>query len=927
MAEAAGGQPEFVEVRCAGCGETLEVEPGLTEFACPDCGTHQALPPELMPPPPPRPRRALPIPGRGPPPAAVLHAPVPVPVQVPAPARMPCGGCCALLSVPAGLVRFACPVCAAELVVDGGRLRLYFASPAAPTVSVVAPPPAGVTLTASSLRHRPESQIERHHPIRSEQIPAQCSIRSVPREETFSSFRNDSPAAVQHTLARKEPVNHSIHRGESCNETLDKTTARSSSRKARLQAGVESIYIEKLQPERPIQESTPQAQACPPSNSVRGDHAQGQQPLVDISSREQRAKNVSSTMEREKAEPLNQASELKKAQAGKTIGCPKRKRSSKNAGENKRKNKGFPSSPNEGLYLRRSKRLTKQPEQPINDDPVQQPAASPNQYNSDPPDIDRLIANLCPSPSPQCQMPQACSSESGNADASVLPASSNREMPQAEQSPHRYNQLCPPEVRGTHQLDKSGEQVQPQSPEQVTHAQQQDAYSYHPVLRKYSRKSSGRGRGRRPRGLIEPRREYDRPVLTPNNIDNWDVNPLCPKVSSTITALLKQKYPGSTYLPVGEHGDVPANEELVYRWKHYPAETRAAILNEFLQRYKWAPGREAECLKIFQRRAVKQFTGLLCEEKRRVRAELAAVQKAKKASGSRSSNSHAESEEEDATEEPKDNQTEKVNEDEDPLLWKPFPPAWMHPNWWERLCEYWAKEEVLQMSLKYRKNRFVGGRAHHTSGSRSFAMQRQLMVIENGGKPVSELEIFNKTHKFNGGTGEFVSEKAKRIVEGFKKRMEEAGDKPADPDAAWIQQVGGRNRGRYYGLTGTIDKAKIAEIAKSIPGKRGQQKFSQEEVQQMINHALQGLNQSWEEKFKSLEQSVRGAPLLGVDHEHAPGSSAAGGDVQQDQSKHQDESDKQHVERRQSARHHDDDDDDDDEDYEVEEEEVVSTSD
>ncbi len=107
---------------------------------------------------------------------------------------------------------------------------------------------------------------------------------------------------------------------------------------------------------------------------------------------------------------------------------------------------------------------------------------------------------------------------------------------------------------------------------------------------------------------------------------------------------------------------------------------------------------------------------------------MAAVQKAKKASGSRSSNSHAESEEEDATEEPKDNQTEKVNEDEDPLLWKPFPPAWMHPNWWERLCEYWAKEEVLQMSLKYRKNRFVGGRAHHTSGSRSFAMQRQLMV-------------------------------------------------------------------------------------------------------------------------------------------------------------------------------------------------------
>ncbi|KAF0930631.1 hypothetical protein E2562_033826 [Oryza meyeriana var. granulata] len=914
---AAAAQPEFVEVRCAGCGETLEVEPGLTEFACPDCGTQQALPPELMPPPPRRPRRALPLPGRGPP--SAVPAPVPVPAHVPAPARMPCGGCGALLSVPAGLGRFACPLCSVELVVDGGRLRLYFASPAAPMVSVVARPLAGVTLTVSSLRQRPELQTERHHPIRSEQTPAQCPIRSVPREETFSSFRTDSRAAVQHTLARKEPVNHSSHRGESCIETLDKTTARSSSRKARMQAGVESIYMEEVQPERPIQESTPQAQACPPSSSVCRDHTQGQQPLVNISSREQWANNVSSTMEQEKTEPLNQAcGDLKKAQAGKTTGWnPKRKRSSKNVGENKkRNNKGFLNSPNDGFLLRRSKRLTKQPEQPINDDPVQQAAAPPNQYNTDPPDIDRLIANLCPSPLPRCQMPQASSSESGNADAPAVPAPSNRDMPQAEQFPHCYSQLYPPEVRDTHQLDKSCEQVQPQSPEQVVHAQQQDAHSYHPLLRSHH-KSSGRGRGRCPTRLIEPRREFDRPVLTPNNTDNWDVNPLCPKVASTITALLKQKYPGSTYLPVGQHGDVPVNGEVVYRWKQYPLETRAAILNEFLQRYKWAPGQEAESLKIFERRAVKQFTGLLCEEKRRVRAELAAVKKAKKASGFGRSNRHAELEEEDAREGPNDNQTDDVSEDEDPIQWKPFPPAWMYPNWWERLCEYWAKEEVLKMSLQYRKNRFVGGRAHHTSGSRSFAMQRQLMVIENGGKPVSELEIFNKTHKFNGGTGEFVSEKAKRIVEGFKKRMEEAGDKPVDPDVAWVQQVGGRNRGRYYGLTGTIDKAKIEELAKSIPGKRGQQqKFSQEQVQQMINQALQGLNQTWEEKFKSLEQSVHGAPLLGVDPEHAPGSSAAGRDVQQDQSRYQDASDSHHGERSQSARH--------DEDYE--EEEVVSTS-
>ncbi|CAN6203496.1 unnamed protein product [Urochloa humidicola] len=41
-------EEDLLEVGCAGCGETLEVERGLTEFICPDCSTPQALPPELM---------------------------------------------------------------------------------------------------------------------------------------------------------------------------------------------------------------------------------------------------------------------------------------------------------------------------------------------------------------------------------------------------------------------------------------------------------------------------------------------------------------------------------------------------------------------------------------------------------------------------------------------------------------------------------------------------------------------------------------------------------------------------------------------------------------------------------------------------------------------------------------------------------------
>ncbi|XP_022683691.1 uncharacterized protein LOC101764408 isoform X2 [Setaria italica] len=511
-------------------------------------------------------------------------------------------------------------------------------------------------------------------------------------------------------------------------------------------------------------------------------------------------------------------------------------------------------------------------------------------------------------------MPQASSSQWGQADAATGPSPSNHDAPQDGQFPLYYSQPYPPEVPDEHSLDRIGDE-QPHSPEAQFHVMcaQQDAQRAHSLLESVV-KSSGkrRGRGHQPTRLVPPRREVDRPVLTPNIIDKWDVNPPCPKVASTITILLKQKYPGSTYLPAGQRREVPPDGDVVLHWQQYPPETRDAILNEFLQRYKWAPGREAECLKLFERRASRQFAGILCEEKRKVRLKFTAVDKSNEASGAHRSNRHAESEDENK-EEPEDQQALERSEDDDPLLWKPFPPAWIYPSWWERLCEHWAKEEVLKMSSQNRKNRYTGGRAHHTSGSRSIAMHRQIMVIENGGKPVSELEVFNKTHRRNGGTGEFVSERAKRTVAGFKKRMEEAGDK-VHPHLAWVQEVGGRNRGRYYGLNGIIDKDEVDELAKSTPNcfgiKGHRQKFTQEQVQQMINQALQGLNETWEKKFKSLEQSLRGAPPLGTGPEHAPGSSAAREGGQEDQSRHhQDASDAQTGESR-----------------EDDDEEVVSTS-
>nr|GEX46630.1 protein FORGETTER 1 isoform X2 [Tanacetum cinerariifolium] len=91
-----GGGGFGCQVRCAGCRMILTVGIGLTEFVCPTCQLPQMLPPELL----------------------SLHQKKP---QVPAhgidPSKiqLPCAHCKAILNVPHGLSRFACPQCKMEL--------------------------------------------------------------------------------------------------------------------------------------------------------------------------------------------------------------------------------------------------------------------------------------------------------------------------------------------------------------------------------------------------------------------------------------------------------------------------------------------------------------------------------------------------------------------------------------------------------------------------------------------------------------------------------------------------------------------------------------------------------------------------------------------------------------------------------------------
>lgn len=101
------------QVRCSGCREILNVPPGISEFSCPRCKLPQMLPPELL--------------SKGSRGSAVASGAAPQGID-PTKIQLPCAHCKALLNVPHGLARFACPQCGVDLAVDLTKLQHYLSS-------------------------------------------------------------------------------------------------------------------------------------------------------------------------------------------------------------------------------------------------------------------------------------------------------------------------------------------------------------------------------------------------------------------------------------------------------------------------------------------------------------------------------------------------------------------------------------------------------------------------------------------------------------------------------------------------------------------------------------------------------------------------------------------------------------------------------
>ncbi|EAZ30112.1 hypothetical protein OsJ_14173 [Oryza sativa Japonica Group] len=266
-----------------------------------------------------------------------------------------------------------------------------------------------------------------------------------------------------------------------------------------------------------------------------------------------------------------------------------------------------------------------------------------------------------------------------------------------------------------------------------------------------STKESKGGRG--PNVLMAPVPEKDRAVITPLNKDAWITNPMKKNVSSTITCLIKAHYPG-TYRPLDKHGkQVPEDEAVVIAHYHnFSAHTRITILKEFLLCFKFADGREEDCARLFYRKAVERFSQALSHEKSEAK---------------RSLEKHIENMRATELQQDGDAPSHDDFDVDEPQLWKAFPPYWIEQKWWDMLCDLWSDENVKKVSAQNSKNRMEGGGVHHTCGSRSVAMHKQAMIIENAGTDVDDIDVFERTHRHAKGKGQWcimiVSRKEKTI--------------------------------------------------------------------------------------------------------------------------------------------------------------------
>ncbi|KAF8690552.1 hypothetical protein HU200_040914 [Digitaria exilis] len=476
----AAGEGDFLEVRCAGCGETLEVERGLTEFACPDCATAQALPPELMPqPPPPRRRRALPLPPAPSPAAAAARCHLASAPSAGA-ARLPCGACGAMLAVPPGLARCGCPVCGAELAVDPARLRKYLlATSTAPLVPVSLPP---VFRALEGRQDYPNSDLPvghiREHPnnhqlghlersqARRQHTQALLEFTDADSDDADTEMSNgitEMPCHKNRFAVASRAVGAKRRHLETLNHVMDQAHVQQSDNSVLAEhPSTHRVHVEEVQNEsvdHAVHRLVGNIELIKEKNAVRHTN----HPIVttigckSVIAEKRQVRTINQITQDEPGETMpskplspiehdpehsndNIHVEQDEAEISQLTARLVHKSTKRNL-----------KSPNEGFEHRRSKRLAKQSgatsyiETPENESEENE-AVSQSRTVSDSLDIDRTSNGISSSSLPQHNMPYRGSNEAGNLHATTQSASIP-DISDPESFARYYSKTCPLEVR------------------------------------------------------------------------------------------------------------------------------------------------------------------------------------------------------------------------------------------------------------------------------------------------------------------------------------------------------------------------------------------------------------------------------------------------------------------------------------------------
>uniref|UniRef100_K4AM15 Uncharacterized protein n=1 Tax=Setaria italica TaxID=4555 RepID=K4AM15_SETIT len=640
---------------------------------------------------------------------------------------------------------------------------------------------------------------------------------------------------------QNEPANPSSHREESHVEPLDETISRPSKKKSRFVAGPDSYPARKVHIEHHNQAVyASEAQRVHSKSSVHTDKVDDRftNGTVAVHSKQKDGNVfVPSIIEQERTKSLNQAVDdqqpageipnnmvhADKVQVDFASEAGNGKKSAKDSrGNTKRKIKILTNSSNALPHLRRSKRLVKESHNLVDVDPIEKIDTSPNQNLSEAPEIEKTLADSDPSSPAQDRFPHGGSNERDGVDATTPPAL-NHGTQQDDQFPR--TQMYSPETRWALPVASSNSWHD-------CEILQESFSGVGQLDRGYAENLSASCS--RLVALLPSPAATALPTTTPPSSH-------LPLNCSTPT-LLQQQPPSPLYSQDAPCGDVlpgpisnsskkrrgRAPEKLMEPHKeadrpvswnvHPPCPKVATTLSLLIKQnypgiyvsddtsgngqsceHVWSPGHEEECQKIFNRKAVRQLVNLFCHERQRIRQVLAA-KKDKKSSPAPRARGEMELEEDDVREDSDKEQRDEsmvVLEHEDPLKWKPF-------------------------SYQQRKNRYSGKHTCNAAGSQKITLHEQVMDTRD--QPNKEAQCT-----------QLGSHSVQR-------------------------QVGSGKRGSYCGAIGVSKKSQHESSSKSSPvclSKQGQQPmFTKEQVQEMINQALQGLNEAWEKKFLSLEQKM-----------------------------------------------------------------------